>query len=98
MTAGSVLREIHRLRRNAKDLKSRIDQGPRQQQTQKDKVARQEEILRTAQDELKHLKVENHQKEVSLKALDEKVDGLCRSVEELRQIVCAQSMPAGTSR
>jgi predicted nucleic acid-binding Zn-ribbon protein len=73
MTAGSVLREIHRLRRNAKDLKSRIDQGPRQQQTQKDKVARQEEILRTAQDELKHLKVENHQKEVSLKALDEKI-------------------------
>jgi rubrerythrin len=32
-----------------------------------------------------------------LKALDEKVDALCRSVEELRQIVCAQSMPAGTT-
>jgi rubrerythrin len=31
-----------------------------------------------------------------LKALDEKVDALCRSVEELRQIVCAQSMPANT--
>jgi hypothetical protein len=25
-------------------------------------------------------------------ALDAKVDGLCRAVEELRQIVCAQSM------
>ena len=32
-----------------------------------------------------------------LKALDTKVDALCRAVEELRQIVCAQSMPAGSS-
>lgn len=30
-----------------------------------------------------------------LAALDNKVDALCRSVEELRQIVCAQSMPTG---
>jgi hypothetical protein len=30
-----------------------------------------------------------------LTALDTKVDALCRAVEELRQIVCAQSMPAG---
>lgn len=32
-----------------------------------------------------------------LRALNEKVDALCRSVEELRQIVCAQSMPAEAS-
>jgi len=29
-------------------------------------------------------------------ALDTKVDSLCRAVEELRQIVCAQSMPANS--
>ena len=29
-------------------------------------------------------------------ALDAKVDSLCRAVEELRQIVCAQSMPASS--
>ena len=29
-----------------------------------------------------------------INALDTKVDSLCRAVEELRQIVCAQSMPA----
>jgi rubrerythrin len=29
-------------------------------------------------------------------ALDEKVDSLCRAVDELRQIVCAQTMPAGS--
>ena len=31
-----------------------------------------------------------------LAALDSKVDALTRAVEELRQIVCAQSMPTGT--
>jgi rubrerythrin len=33
----------------------------------------------------------------TLGALESKVDALCRAVDELRQIVCAQSMPAGTS-
>ena len=31
-----------------------------------------------------------------LRALNDKVDALCRAVEELRQIVCAQTMPAET--
>jgi len=30
-------------------------------------------------------------------SLNDKIDALCRSVEELRQIVCAQSMPAEAS-
>jgi hypothetical protein len=33
-----------------------------------------------------------------LTALTDQVDGLCRSVEELRQIVCGQAMPATGSR
>lgn len=33
----------------------------------------------------------------TLASLDSKVDALCRAVEELRQIVCAQAMPAGTA-
>jgi rubrerythrin len=32
-----------------------------------------------------------------LAGLEEKIDAVCRAVEELRQIVCAQSMPAGAS-
>ena len=32
-----------------------------------------------------------------LATLENKVDAVCRAVEELRQIVCAQSMPAATS-
>ena len=35
--------------------------------------------------------------EGGIRALEVKVDALCRSVEELRQIVCAQSMPVGGS-
>ena len=32
-----------------------------------------------------------------LASLENKVDAVCRAVEELRQIVCAQSMPAATT-
>src|SRR5262249_49394491 len=65
---GPILREIHRLRRNAKDLVTRIEQGPRLLKGHKATVARAEEILKAAQDQLKQLKVHTHEKEVSLKA------------------------------
>jgi rubrerythrin len=32
-----------------------------------------------------------------LDAIESKIDAVCRAVDELRQIVCAQSMPAATS-
>src|SRR5262249_50015410 len=68
MSGPAILfREIHRLRRFAHDLQEQIDRVPRQQKIQQAKVARQEEILRAAQDALKHLKVEIHSKEVTLK-------------------------------
>jgi uncharacterized protein len=64
---GAIVRDIHRLRRSVKDLTIRIDQGPKQLKAQHNKVARQEEILKKAQDELKHLKVKTHDRELSLK-------------------------------
>jgi len=73
MSAGAILREIHRLRKNAKETQTRIDQGPQKLKAQQDRVARQEDTLHKAQDELKHLKVDTHQKEVSLKTVDEKI-------------------------
>jgi rubrerythrin len=33
----------------------------------------------------------------AIDALEGKVDALCRSVDELRQVVCAQTMPAGAA-
>ncbi len=63
-----VFREIHRLRRFAHELQEQIDRQPRQQKAQQAKVARQEEIYRQAQDTVKHLKVEIHGKEGTLKS------------------------------
>jgi predicted nucleic acid-binding Zn-ribbon protein len=80
---GAILREIHRLRRNAKDLKGKIDQGPRQLKTQEDKVARQEQILKQAQEDLKHLKVATHQKEVSLKSADEQIKKYTKQLSDI---------------
>jgi predicted nucleic acid-binding Zn-ribbon protein len=62
-----LFREIHRLRRFAHDLQEQIDRAPRQQKAQQAKVARQEEIYRAAQDAIKHLKVDIHGKEGTLK-------------------------------
>jgi predicted nucleic acid-binding Zn-ribbon protein len=65
---AAILRELHRLRRNATNLRNEIDRLPRQIKAQHAKVARQEEILKEAQEHLKQLKVSAHEKEVSLKA------------------------------
>jgi predicted nucleic acid-binding Zn-ribbon protein len=62
-----LFREIHRLRRLSHDLQEQIERAPRQQKVQQARVAHQEKIQREAQDAIKHLKVEAHSKEVSLK-------------------------------
>jgi uncharacterized protein len=68
--AGSavILREIHRLRRYAKDLENEIERGPALLKVQQARVTRQEEMLRECQEMLKRLKVTNHEKEVVLKS------------------------------
>src|SRR5262245_7788471 len=65
---ATILREIHRFRRHAKDLQSEIDRGPRQLKVQQAKVARQEETVREAHETLKRLKITSHEKEGQLKA------------------------------
>jgi hypothetical protein len=56
-------------------------------------------LLRCCYEQLKARQGEPERGEVSggLAALNDKVDALCRSVEELRQIVCAQTMPTEAS-
>jgi len=68
---AATLREIHRLRRHAKDLQGRIDQQPRLQKAQQNAVVKQEENLREAQESLKHLKVTIHEKEVTLRTVQQ---------------------------
>ncbi len=65
---ATILREIHRLWRNAKDLRTEIERIPRLLKAQAARVARQEESLHEAQDTLKRLKVTNHDRESQLKS------------------------------
>jgi uncharacterized protein len=62
-----VMREIHRLRKLARDLQDQLERGPRQLKAQQAKITRQETLLRDEQDAIKKLKVATHEKEVSLK-------------------------------
>src|SRR2546430_277475 len=62
-----TFREIHRLRRFARDLQDQLDRIPRQLKAHQAKVSRQEEMYRDCQDAIKRLKVTAHEKEVSLK-------------------------------
>jgi predicted nucleic acid-binding Zn-ribbon protein len=71
---AAILREIHRLRRHARDLQNEIDRGPRTLALQQAKIARQEEAHREAQDAIKKLKVGTHDKEMNLRAKNQLID------------------------
>ncbi len=66
-STAELMREIHRLRRFARDLQEQIERAPRQLLGQKSKVTRQEEAARENQEAIKKLKVLVHEKEVTLK-------------------------------
>jgi predicted nucleic acid-binding Zn-ribbon protein len=66
--AAVVLREIHRLRRFAKDLEKEIERNPQLVKAQHAKVTRQQDLVREGQETLKRLKVASHEKEVLLRS------------------------------
>jgi predicted nucleic acid-binding Zn-ribbon protein len=65
---ATILREIHRLRRHAKELQSEIERVPRLLKAHHVKVTKQEEAVREAQEMLKRFKLTSHEKEGQLKA------------------------------
>jgi predicted nucleic acid-binding Zn-ribbon protein len=72
-TLATIFRELHRLRRHAKDLQDMVERGPRILKAHQVKVVKQEEALHEAQEALKRLKVANHEKEVSLKVTHQQI-------------------------
>ena len=66
-STAELMREIHRLRKFARDLKEQIDRAPVQLKAQQAKVVRQEEAAKSNQEAIKKLKVTLHEKEVTLK-------------------------------
>lgn len=72
-TPATVLREVHRLRRHAKELQDEIARMPRQLKAQQAKVARQEEAIKQTQEGIKKLKVLATEKEKSIKAKHQEI-------------------------
>src|SRR5437667_12663744 len=66
-STAELMREIHRLRRFARDLKEQIDRAPVQLKAQKNRATRQEDAACDNQEAIKKLKVTVHEKEVTLK-------------------------------
>jgi uncharacterized protein len=72
-TTASTLREVHRLRRHAKELNEEIERGPRILKARQGKITAEEAALKAGHDELKHLKVSAHEKETQLKGLQQNI-------------------------
>jgi predicted nucleic acid-binding Zn-ribbon protein len=84
MTApAEILREIHRLRRHARELQNRIDQAPRQRKAYQDKTDRHHSALQAAQDGVKKAKIAQHEKEVSLKTAEAQIAKYERQLNEV---------------
>ena len=66
-STAELMREIHRLRRFARDLQEQIDRAPRLLLGQKAKLKRQEDAAHDNQEAIKKLKVDMREKEVTLK-------------------------------
>ncbi len=66
---GSFLREIHRIRKHAKDLAGKIEQAPRQLKAQQNHLARLEDNMNQAKEAVKQCKVRQNDKEVSIRGL-----------------------------
>ncbi len=66
-STAELMREVHRLRRFARDLQEQIDRTPKQILVQKAKLGRQEDAARENQEAIKKLKVAVHEKDVTLK-------------------------------
>jgi uncharacterized protein len=66
-STAELMREIHRLRRFARDLKEQMDRAPLQLKAQQAKVVRQEEAWNSNSEAIKRLKVAIHEKEITLK-------------------------------
>jgi predicted nucleic acid-binding Zn-ribbon protein len=71
---AAILKEIHRLRIHAKELQTVIDRGPTVLKNQQAKVTKQEQLLHEGQEKLKRLKIDIHEKDVSLKGKAQQIE------------------------
>jgi predicted nucleic acid-binding Zn-ribbon protein len=79
---NAILREVHRLRRHARELQAEIDRAPYQLKAHQAKAKKAEDGLREARDALKHLKVTIHDREVTLKTTHQQIAKYERQKDE----------------
>jgi predicted nucleic acid-binding Zn-ribbon protein len=77
-----LFREIHRLRRFARDLQEQIDRIPSRLKARKGRVAREEDAAQENQEAIKQLKMTLHEKEVGLKGTQALVAKHRRQLQE----------------
>src|SRR5689334_15149533 len=65
---GDTFREIHRLRKHARELQQEIDRGPIPLKARRGVAAKAADAGKAAHDDLKKLQVANREKEASLKS------------------------------
>jgi predicted nucleic acid-binding Zn-ribbon protein len=70
---AELIREIHRLRRHAREMQQELDRAPIVLKAHKTKAEKIEAAFHEAQDALKKLKVATHEKEVSLKTCNQQI-------------------------
>lgn len=80
---ASLFREIHRLRRFARDLEEQINRIPRQRKAYQTKLATREKTLKDEQDAIKKLKVLASEKEKELKGKGEQIERYERQQTEI---------------
>jgi uncharacterized protein len=76
----SILRTLHRIHRQLSDLRERLDRGPRQIRATEANVQHREQLLAQAKTDAKNLRVAADQKQLQLKASEDKVKDLRRKL------------------
>jgi len=66
-STAELMREIHRLRRFARDLQEQIDRAPARLKAEQAKATRAQDAVRDNHEAIKKLKVAAHEKEVTLR-------------------------------
>jgi predicted nucleic acid-binding Zn-ribbon protein len=74
MGPGVSFQQLHHLLSHAANLRNEIDRAPRTLQMHKDRLAKQEQDLKDYIEATRKAKVHQHEKEVSLKELNQKID------------------------
>lgn len=83
-TLNDVLREVHRLRRHLFDLHAEVENLPRALKARTAKLAKQEQNLKDAVDQVRKLKVENADRELRAKSTHQQLLKFEKQMDDMK--------------